>query len=50
MAEVVMEPLSEDELEDVAGGQASCGDGCGDGGCDDPPSEPISCRTGAAAD
>ncbi len=34
MSEEIMEALSEDELEDVAGGQSSCGDGCGDGGCE----------------
>lgn len=33
--DVMMEPLDDDALEDVAGGaeQPSCGDGCGDGGC-----------------
>ncbi len=37
MAEEIMEPLSEDELEDVAGGATapSCGNGCGNGGCAD---------------
>ncbi len=40
MAEEIMEALSEDELEDVAGGALakvapSCGDGCGNGGCED---------------